>query len=149
MAHFAGIRPLGEFHFCHKGRLYPRSDSFASHFFWKRRFCHLQFDQLAVKFFQGRMAEARTYVTNEAPFLAFADGERQCSEKGPRPSRGCKAGNNDLLAFRRLDLQPIICTGSRQVLAIGALGHDAFEAATVGLMEEFLAEGSTVITKRD
>jgi hypothetical protein len=87
------------------------------------------------------MAEARTYVTDEAPFFAFADGKRQCSETRPRPSRGCKAGNNDLLAFRRLNLQPIICTGSRQVLAVGALGYDAFEAATFGLSEEFRAEG--------
>ena len=51
MAHFAGVRPLGEFHFCHKGGLYPGGNSFASHLFWKRRFSHLQFDQLAVKFF--------------------------------------------------------------------------------------------------
>src|SRR5689334_18179693 len=95
------------------------------------------------------MAETGTYVTDEAPFLALADGERQCSETRPRPSRGCKAGNDDLLAFRRLDLQPIICTRSRQVLAVGALGHDAFEAAPVGLSEEFRAEGRAMMAKRD
>src|SRR5436190_5482675 len=95
------------------------------------------------------MAEARTYVANESPFVALADGERQCSEKRPRPPRGCKAGNNDLLSFRRFDLQPIICSSARQILAIGALGHDAFAALTVGLCEELRAEGRSVIAKRD
>src|SRR3954470_2071913 len=95
------------------------------------------------------MAEARTYVANEAPFLALANGECQCSETRPRPSRGCKAGNNDLLSFRRFDLQPIICTSARQVWAIGALGHDAFPAVTLSLYEEFRAEGRAVIAKHD
>jgi hypothetical protein len=72
MAHFAGVRPLGEFHFCHKGGLHPGGNTFASHLSWKRRLCHLQFDQLAVKFFEGLMVETRAYVTDEAPFLALA-----------------------------------------------------------------------------
>src|SRR3954454_15574329 len=93
------------------------------------------------------MTEARTDVTNEAPLLALPNGERQCSEAGPRPSRGCKAGNDDLLSFRRLDLQPIIRPGSRQVLAFGALGHDAFQAVTLGLLKEFRAKGCAVMAK--
>jgi hypothetical protein len=51
MARFAGVRPFGEFHFCHQGGLHLGGNSFASYLFWKRRPCHLQFDQLAVKFF--------------------------------------------------------------------------------------------------
>src|SRR6185503_12083032 len=90
------------------------------------------------------MVETRAYVTDEAPFLTLAQGEHQCSETRSRPSGGCKAGNDDLLAFRRLDLQPIICTGSREVLAIGALGHDTFEAVTVGFLKEFSAALLTV-----
>ena len=51
--------------------------------------------------------------------------------------------------FDVFNLQPIIRTGSRQVLAIGALGHDPFEAVTVRLMEEFRAEGSAVMAECD
>src|SRR5215204_1333730 len=95
------------------------------------------------------MTEARTNVSYEAPLLALAYGERQCSEAGSRSFRGCETGNDDLLAFRRLDLQPVICPRPRKVWAIGALGHDAFQAVTVGLRKEFRAEGCAVMAKRD
>jgi hypothetical protein len=35
MAHFTRVRPLSEFHLCDENRLYPCSNSFAPHFFWK------------------------------------------------------------------------------------------------------------------
>ena len=36
------------------------------------------------------MTEARADVTNKAPVLALADGERQCSEAGPSPPGAVK-----------------------------------------------------------
>src|SRR5689334_4752495 len=95
------------------------------------------------------MTEARTDMANETPILALSDCECQCSEAGPRPLRGRKPGDDYLLALRRLDLQPTICPSSRQVLAIGTLGHDTFEAITLGLVEKFLAEGWAVTAKCD
>jgi hypothetical protein len=76
MAHFARVRPLSEFNLCDKRRFYPGSTSFTPHLFRKWRICGLYLDQLAVQFFEGFMAKARTYVTDEAPFLALAHRER-------------------------------------------------------------------------
>src|SRR5215218_565899 len=70
------------------------------------------------------MAEASTYVTNETPIVALPHGKYECSETRPRPLGSCKASNDDLLAFGCLDLEPVICSNSRQILAMGALGHD-------------------------
>src|SRR4051812_46421349 len=102
-----------------------------------------------MHFFEELMAKARTYVTDEPPCLPLAHGHHQGSKTRSRLLGSCKPRNHDLLAFRGLHLQPLICSESRQVLAIGALGHDPFEAAALCLTKEFRAEGAAVLAKRD
>ena len=94
----------------------------------KGDFTRLERQQLAVQFFKGRVAETGADMADIAP----CSSRRGPPAPAPRNTGGSagrgEAGDHDLLSPRRLDLEPVGGPRTRQVGALGSLGHDAFEA---------------------
>ena len=61
-----------------------------------------------MQFFEHLMAEASADMTDVAPVIPFPKREGKRTEKGPRALRSRKAGNDDFLPFRCLDLEPVV-----------------------------------------
>src|ERR1700754_2419918 len=93
------------------------------------------------------MAETGPDMTDVSPGVGFSHCKDQGAEKRPC-APGCrKASNNDLLPLRGLHLEPVGCSDSGGVGAVGALCHDAFEALALGLGKKPLAATFAVIAE--
>jgi hypothetical protein len=95
------------------------------------------------------MIETRAYVTDEAPFLALAQGEHQCSETRSRPSGGCKAGNDDLLAinvWKEPDLTLDVTVRPDGMITVPLLGDVAASGRTpAGLAVRMVGENPAAV----
>jgi hypothetical protein len=101
-----------------------------------------------MQLFERRMREAGADVADVAPFVTLADGKHQRTEVGPRSAWRGEAGDHRLLAARRLDLQPVRAACTRVIAAVSPLGHDAFEALLLGLLEVLNAVLRAVLAER-
>src|SRR5258705_11901748 len=90
-----------------------------------------------MEVFQDLVAEASAYMSDVAPCVVFPHGEDQGAEERPSAPGRREADNHHFLSLCRLDLQPIRGSASGRIRAVGALGHDAFQALPLGLGEEF------------
>ena len=85
------------------------------------------------------VAEPRADVTDIPPAVLLAHCEGKRSKERPRPPGRRETRDDDFLAFRSLDLQPVVGAGARQIFAVRALGHDALKAFALRFLEELCA----------
>ena len=109
-----------------------------------------------MKLLQSFMDEACADMADIPPgiFLAHCKDER--SKKWPCSPWSRESCDDDLLAFRSFDFQPVLGAATRVIGAARALGHDAFKALPLGLLEErpagrlaVTAEGNQLVARQD
>src|SRR5579859_2128240 len=112
MPHFAGACPFSELHFRYELRPHPGRHRFVLHLRRERRLRRLELDELAVKLFKYFVAEAGANMADIAPTFAVAQRERKRSEEWPGAPGSSEAGDDNFLAFRGFDLQPVVRPGA-------------------------------------
>ena len=110
----------------------------------KGDFGDFQLHEPAVQLLQRLVCEPRADMTDIPPAVILAHREGQRSKERPGALWSREAGNNDFLTLRGLYLQPVVSTGTGQIFAVCALGHDPFEAFSLGFLKEFSAALLTV-----
>src|SRR5262245_36710736 len=82
------------------------------------------------------MREPRAHMPDIQPSAFVAHGEHQRTKPGPCSPRRREPHDHGFLTLARLDLEPVLAARAGEVTALGTLGHDAFEAQLVGLLEQ-------------
>ena len=102
-----------------------------------------------MKLLQSFMAEACADMADIPPAI-FPRTARTSAPKNGRVRRGSREScDDDLLAFRSLDFQPVLGAATRVIGAARALRHDAFKALPLGLLEERPAGRLAVTAERN
>jgi hypothetical protein len=100
-----------------------------------------------VQILQRLVCEPSANMTDIPPAVILPHREGKRSKERPCALWSREPGNNDFLTLRGLYLQPVVSTGTGQVFAVGALGHDPFEAFSLGFLKEFSTALLTVATE--